>query len=47
VQLAQLPPVLAEVQYHMRLKGFMRPRKCVFLCCSAYNAVASDTVKAG
>ncbi len=29
VQLARLPPVLAEVQYAMRLKGFMRPRKCV------------------
>jgi hypothetical protein len=34
VQAATLPPVLAEVQYHMRLKGFMRPRKCGHLLLS-------------
>lgn len=40
VQVAQLPPVLAEVHYHMRLKGFMRPRKC------ALNLVVVPRAKA-
>lgn len=39
VQVAQLPPVLAEVQYHMRLKGFMRPRKCGGPSCPANVAL--------
>jgi hypothetical protein len=40
VRVAQVPPVLAEVQYHMRLKGFMRPRKCVPSTASALYAKA-------